>query len=55
MVTKNETQILISHIAFFRVAISFSKVFQPIFFVLFSWSIIAICGLMLLIQIQIVK
>lgn len=38
-----------------RVATDFSNVFQPIFMVLFSWSIIAICSLMLLIQIEIVE
>lgn len=39
----------------FRIATNFSDVFQPIFMVLFSWCIIAISGLMLLIQIEIVK
>lgn len=36
-------------------ATNFSRVFQPIFMVLFSWSFVAICGLMLLIQIEIVE
>lgn len=33
----------------------FSSIFQPIFILLFSWSLVTICGALLLIQMEIVK
>lgn len=39
----------------FRVAHNFSEVFQPIFMILFTWSLIAISGALLMIQMQIVE
>lgn len=40
---------------YFRVAHNFSEVFQPIFMILFTWSLVAICGALLMIQMQIVE
>lgn len=39
----------------FRLVRDFSKFWQPIFLTLFAWSLISICGTMLMIQIEIVQ
>lgn len=43
------------HAIFFRIADDFAHLYEPVHLVLFLWSLTSICGIMLLIQMQIVK
>lgn len=52
---KQLTELIQYHSHAKQLANDFSNVFQPIFMVLFTWSVLTICTSMLLIQIDIVK
>lgn len=39
----------------YRVMLNFSNIFQPILMSLFTWSLLAISGALLIIQVQLVK